>query len=424
MLDWHWYKEKEDIASAIRNKSKIVIKDAQGKYNDETVWTVLGKGSMWASKVKARAEGGRGMKVELFKPYKVLKAAGLEYSSGSYQSWQSLKNTWAKGYIKYKIFVQDKIDGIHCILEKDGKKVKVYSEGWVDMTPRLPSVAEELRKWPVKSFIIEGEMVRYDEKGNLLPRTALDDYLKGKAPSDEGVVIYCFDILLKNGKLLTGLPYSERYKIYAKTVQKGKHFKLVDTTLVSTLEELKKAITKHAQKAPLSEGAMLKTANFRYAKEDAVLIVKVKNFKEAKLLAIGKREGETKGTFQYALAFRENGEIVPLRSQKVLSEKDIERLEKDGWKFIPELDLKAGDLKPLFTFLTAADAKLKDILTIRFEEALKFEKDGVTYYSLQKPAVADISEGKTVWDRAMLEKAVKVGMGPLDIPFSNNSHSR
>ena len=418
MADWHWYKDKEDVAAATKNKSNIIIKDAQSRYDNNTVWTIVTKGSIWASKVKARAKNSGGMKVELFKKYEVLKTSMQSYNSGSYQSWTSLRDTWARGYIKYFIFVQPKIDGIHSILEKKGDKVRIYSEGWVDMTPRLPSVVKELKGWNVDSFIIEGEMVNYDDQGNLLPRTSLDDYLKGKAVSDKNIKIYCFDILLKNGKLLTGLPYSQRYKIYTKTIKRGKHITLVDTTIVNTLNQLKKAITKHAQKAPLSEGAMLKTGNFRYTKEDAVLIIKVKNFKEGKFLVIGKREGKTKGTFQYALAFVENREIVPLRSRQKLSQKDIDKLKKDGWKFIPELNLKPGDLYPLFTFLTGADAKLKDILTIRFEEALKFERDGITYYSLQKPAVADISENNIIWDKALMEKAVKVGMGPLDMPFS------
>lgn len=273
MADWHWYKDKEDVAAATKNKSNIIIKDAQSRYDNDTVWTIVTKGSIWASKVKARAENSGGMKVKLFQKYTPLKAGGLTYATNSYQSFSNWWNTWASGYAKVGCWLECKVDGIRSVIEKKGDRVEIYSEGWQNLTKQLPNVVNSLKKWKENSFILEGELIDFNDDGTKKPRTALDAFLHPPAPSDKNIKIIYYDILYLNGKLLTGLPYSERRKIYTQVVNRNMkygHAEIVKGTLIHTKKEAERAIRKYA-KDIASEGVFCKVATSRYSQEDMVM---------------------------------------------------------------------------------------------------------------------------------------------------------
>ena len=56
------------------------------------------------------------------------------------------------------------------------------------------------------------------------------------------------------------------------------------------------------------------------------------------------------------------------------------------------IELKAGDHQIQKTFNTGLNAPLGSLITVRFEEMQEFKDDGVTYYSILKPAPTGISE--------------------------------
>jgi len=67
------------------------------------------------------------------------------------------------------------------------------------------------------------------------------------------------------------------------------------------------------------------------------------------------------------------------------------------------------------TFNTGLNAPLGALITVRFEEMQEFKDNGVTYYSILKPAPTDISELGKVWGLKEVKEAVRVGTGPLNL---------
>jgi len=79
------------------------------------------------------------------------------------------------------------------------------------------------------------------------------------------------------------------------------------------------------------------------------------------------------------------------------------------------IELKVEDHEIQKTFNSGLNAKVGDVITVRFEEMQEFKSDGVTYYSIQKPLPVDISELGKIWGLKEVKEAVWVGTGPLNL---------
>jgi hypothetical protein len=86
---------------------------------------------------------------------------------------------------------------------------------------------------------------------------------------------------------------------------------------------------------------------------------------------------------------------------------------EEEWQIMKSIELKIGDHETQKTFNSGLDAKVGDVITVRFEEMQEFKSDGVTYYSIQKPLPVDISELSKVWGLKEVKEAVRVGTGHL-----------
>ena len=83
--------------------------------------------------------------------------------------------------------------GQRIIASRNGQGICLYTERGEDWTSWFPFVVESLNLLPVRSCIIDGDLVRYDEHGN--PRLApLPD---GRL--ETGASLYAFDLLEVNG---------------------------------------------------------------------------------------------------------------------------------------------------------------------------------------------------------------------------------
>jgi bifunctional non-homologous end joining protein LigD len=99
--------------------------------------------------------------------------------------------------------------------KRGGRKVKLYSRNGLDWTHRMPEISQEMEKTPVKTAVLDGELVVLDEKGS----TSFADL---QAAFDEGkqaqMTYFLFDLLHLDGHNLRNIPLVRRKKILADLV--------------------------------------------------------------------------------------------------------------------------------------------------------------------------------------------------------------
>ena len=103
---------------------------------------------------------------------------------------------------------EEKYDGIRAVAYRDGERVRLLSRTGQDLTAGLPGVVEALRKLPDPDFVLDGELVVFDESGvsrfQLLQRRGVDPRTR--------TVYAVFDCLRSQRKDLLGRPLEERRK--------------------------------------------------------------------------------------------------------------------------------------------------------------------------------------------------------------------
>ncbi len=97
-----------------------------------------------------------------------------------------------------------KHDGYRMIVERDGKRVRLFTRNGHDWTDRYPLIVEAALKNRTSKFVIDGEAV-------LLGLDGISDFngLHSRRHDDE-VQLYAFDILALEGDDLRKLPLSMR----------------------------------------------------------------------------------------------------------------------------------------------------------------------------------------------------------------------
>jgi bifunctional non-homologous end joining protein LigD len=108
-----------------------------------------------------------------------------------------------------------KLDGYriqaHITEQKHGeRKVTLYSRNGLDWTHRMPGIARALASLPVKSAILDGEVVALDEKGNTSFAGLQAAFEEGKQAN---MTYFVFDLLHLDGHNLRGLPLLRRKEI-------------------------------------------------------------------------------------------------------------------------------------------------------------------------------------------------------------------
>lgn len=114
-----------------------------------------------------------------------------------------------------KYYAQTKEDGERILAVKKGGVVELWNRRNIEKSAVFPEIVEELKKIPYE-FIIDGEVVSYDELFNSLQKRALlRDVNKISQRMKEIPVIYkVFDILELNGKNVTDIPLKDRKLLF------------------------------------------------------------------------------------------------------------------------------------------------------------------------------------------------------------------
>jgi DNA ligase 1 len=113
------------------------------------------------------------------------------------------------------VAVQPKYDGIRVQIHKNGEDVRVFSRNLEDYTLMFSELTAAARELKDETLILDGEAIAYSkELEEYLPfqLTASRRRQHGieQAAQDLPLVAFVFDILYRNGRDLTELPYEER----------------------------------------------------------------------------------------------------------------------------------------------------------------------------------------------------------------------
>lgn len=99
-----------------------------------------------------------------------------------------------------------KYDGYRILSFVENQKVKILTRNGQDYTQKLSTIADSLKHIKANSYILDGEVVCFDDKGKS-DFGLLQNYLK----TNDNKLCYCvFDLLALDGKDLRSLPLRER----------------------------------------------------------------------------------------------------------------------------------------------------------------------------------------------------------------------
>jgi bifunctional non-homologous end joining protein LigD len=104
-----------------------------------------------------------------------------------------------------------KLDGLRCIAVRNGASVDLWSRNRLSFNARFPSVIAALSSLPAEEFVLDGEVVAFDARGET--SFGLLQGGQGATPT------YCvFDVLDLLGQDTTPLPLAERQSLLGKLV--------------------------------------------------------------------------------------------------------------------------------------------------------------------------------------------------------------
>ncbi len=174
-----------------------------------------------------------------------------------------------------EVAVEPKFDGLRIQLHFKRKGfakapsngVKAYTRNMNEtswMFPELKNLKDNIR---AREVILDSEAVGIDEKRRALANfqttmTRRRKHAIAETASKIPIKFYVFDLLLKDGKGLLGLPYKKRREKLAKTVKSGNIVQLVDFKITKAAAEIEREMFKELSKG--MEGIIVKRASSRY----------------------------------------------------------------------------------------------------------------------------------------------------------------
>ena len=175
-----------------------------------------------------------------------------------------------------ELAVEEKYDGFRCLIHKSkDDNVWIFTEDRRrDLAENFPHTVEFLKSnFKGSEFILDSELVWYDEDGNTRPRQDVAYFIHGRQEKmedswridDTFVKFNIFDCLFVNGTQLVDLPWTERQEALTQVIEKDSaNIHRVIPIIVGDKDTFDAAVKKQTA-VPGSEGAMLKFANSKYA---------------------------------------------------------------------------------------------------------------------------------------------------------------
>lgn len=197
--NWLLIKRSDDVAR-VGDSDKLLTKNATSVVSGRTMEKIaIAEDPVWQSKKVNRAPAKLTSKKTIIKKSKKLPA---------FKSPQlaTLTDTMPQG----KEWVHEiKFDGYRGLAYIQDGGVTIYTRTGQDWTHKFRPLADKLAKLPVKTAILDGEIVALNDKGASSFKTLQNALSEGHAAN---LQYYAFDLLYLNGEDLTRLPLLERKK--------------------------------------------------------------------------------------------------------------------------------------------------------------------------------------------------------------------
>ncbi|HLL58755.1 MAG TPA: DNA ligase D, partial [Allosphingosinicella sp.] len=224
-----------------------------------------------------------------------------------------------------------KFDGYRCLLGIGGGEAKVYTRSGLDWSDKFPEIAEAAARLEIGSALLDGEIVKLDDKGN----TNFSALQQAISEGGRGLALFLFDALEIEGEDLTPLPNIERKQRLASLLGEGSPPLIFYADhIVGAGEKLYDAMCQAGQ-----EGIISKRADAPYRSTRTKSWLKVKCTRRQEFVIIGWSESDKKSRSFRALllGLYEGGELryagkvgtgFSVAVQQDLSER-LERMRSD-----------------------------------------------------------------------------------------------
>lgn len=167
-----------------------------------------------------------------------------------------------------KCAVEAKYDGFRFAVHKSGNDITIFSRRSENMTRMFPEIVEGAKKQiKAEEAIVEGEALAFNEQtSEFYPFQVTIQrkrkYEIKKMAEEFPLKLFVFDIVMRNGKNLMGLPFKERRKILEKTIKKGKVIEPTKSIITANPKEVDRFFEENIGKG--LEGIIAKDLNAKY----------------------------------------------------------------------------------------------------------------------------------------------------------------
>jgi hypothetical protein len=209
-----------------------------------------------------------------------------------------------------EFLIEPKYDGVRVQVHRKDDEVRIFTDDRNRIEEKFHHLVKDALTYPQKSFILDGELVKY--KGNSrLSQREVTGYIRSEAsskrnnpPDDFNFKFKLFDLLHLNGEDKTSLPLEQRKKLLddlfpnTNSIQKVKYEKVIAHDLS---QEIKRVST--------SEGAMIKKSDSGYFESENWYTWN-RHF-EIDVLVTGIQANKG-GSFNYACAIGDKVSPIPI----------------------------------------------------------------------------------------------------------------
>jgi DNA ligase-1 len=165
------------------------------------------------------------------------------------------------------VVVQPKYDGIRVQIHKNGSVVRIFSRNLEDFTLMFAELATAARKLKDRTLILDGEAIAYSrESEEYLPfqLTASRRRQHGieQAAQELPLSAFVFDILYRNGRDITSLPYQKRLELVDEVIRASTVLLPAPTITTDSVELLTKTLLDYISQG--LEGVVVKRPDSSY----------------------------------------------------------------------------------------------------------------------------------------------------------------
>jgi DNA ligase-1 len=165
------------------------------------------------------------------------------------------------------VAIQPKYDGVRVQIHKKGSAVRVFSRNLEDYSLMFTELVTAAKKLKDRSLILDGEAIGFNPESEeylAFQQTASRRRRHGieEAAATTPLVAFVFDVLYRNGKDLTPLPYEQRYALLQDVLEKSRVLLRTPLTRTASAEELTRTLLDNISKG--LEGVVVKRMDSPY----------------------------------------------------------------------------------------------------------------------------------------------------------------